>query len=213
MQDKLTAARNAGKLKPYDLTQAKVGDKVDLPFTDPGEVLAIHNGVVVLGQVEGSAIYDYDQGMHHKNHNLYHLPIAWLGDDPIYVGTVLHATNGEGAWSVVGRDDRGVLVQDHHGEPWPVRVDEYGGMDVDDWTFKFSTITINGIDVPAPEVVPPAVGTLYWRPYLFNEWKVTCGRWYNDEQDNLALARGLVHLTEEAAIKHSEALLSFTTKR
>ena len=63
MQDKLTAARNAGKLKPYDLTQAQVGDKVDLPFTTPCTVLAIHNGAVVLGQVEGTEIYDYAQGI------------------------------------------------------------------------------------------------------------------------------------------------------
>ncbi len=216
MQDKLTAARNAGKLKSYDLTQALVGDKVDLPFTTPCEVIAIHNGVVVLFQVEGTEIYGYDQGMHHEEHNLYHLPIAWLGDDPIYIGTVLHDANGDGAWNVVRRDDRGVWVQYYSGDykPWRVPVDEYQAIDGDDWSLtpKRRTITINGIDVPAPEVVAPADNTEYWWPDLFAEQGFSSSCWYSDDYDNRALARGLVHLTEEAAIKHAEALLSFTTK-
>ena len=216
MQDKLTAARNAGKLKPYDLTQAQVGDKVDLPFTTPCTVLAIHNGVVVLGQVEGTEIYDYAQGIYHKEHNLYHLPVAWLKDDPIYIGTVLYSTSQNGSWNVVRRDDRGVWVQYYHGdyEPWPTPLDEYQAMDDDGWTLtrKPSTITINGIDVPAPEVVPPAVGTRYWWPYLFESRMVACSSWNNDVFDVRALARGIIHLTEDAAIKHAEALLSFTTK-
>lgn len=214
MQDKLTAARNAGKLKPYDLTQAQAGDKVDLPFTTPCEVLAIHNGVVVLGQVEGTEIYDYAQDIPNNEHNLYHLPIAWLKDDPIYVGTVLCNARVEGAWNVVRGDDRGLWVQHYHGdyEALPVRVDEYGGIDADDWTLKPCTITINGIDVPAPEVVAPADGTTYWCPDLPSEKGVTHVQWCNDDFDNRALARGIVHLTEAAAIKHAEALLSFTTK-
>jgi hypothetical protein len=198
MQDKLTAARNAGKLKPYDLTQAQVGDKVDLPFTTPCTVLAIHNGVVVLGQVEGTEIYDYAQGIYHKEHNLYHLPVAWLKDDPIYIGTVLYSTSQNGSWNVVRVDDRGVWVQYYHGdyEPWPISVDKYGAMsDDDDWTLtpKPRTITINGIDVPAPEVVPPAVGTRYWWPYLFESRMVACSSWNNDVFDVRALARGIVH--------------------
>ena len=216
MQDKLKAARDAGKLKPYDLTQAQVGDKVDRPFTTPCTVLAIHNGVVVLGLVEGTAVFPYPQNTPLVDHLLCHLPIAWLKDDPIYIGTVLYSTSQNGSWTVVRRDDRGVWVQYCRGdyEPWPVTVDKYGVMPDDDWTLtpKPSTITINGIDVPSPEVVAPAVGTRYWWPDLFGGVMGTYSTWYNDEQDNQALARGIVHLTEEAALKHAEALLSFTTK-
>ena len=217
MQDKLKAARDAGKLKPYDLTQAQVGDKIDLPFTTPCEVLAIHNGVVVLGQVEGTEIYDYAQGIHHKEHNLYHLPIAWLKDDPIYIGTVLFAPSGGGSWSVVKKDERGLLVKCCSGDysPWHVTLDKDGSISYTfDWTLtpKPRTITINGIDVPSPEVVAPAVGTRYWWPDLFGGVMSTYSTWYNDKQDKQALARCIVHLTEEAAIKHAEALLSFTTK-
>ena len=73
---KLKAARDAGKLKPYDLTQAQVGDKIDLPFTTPCEVLAIHNGVVVIGLVEGTAVFPYPQNTPLVDHRLCHLPIA-----------------------------------------------------------------------------------------------------------------------------------------
>lgn len=215
MQDKVKAARDAGKLRPYDLNEAQVGDKVDRPFTTPCEVIAIHNGVVVLGLVEGTAFFPYPQNTPFVDHLLYHLPIAWLRDDPIYIRTVLYDAKGEGAWSVVRRDDRGVWVQYYHGdyEPWPVAVDKHGGMpDDDDWTLtpKPRTITINGIDVPAPEFVAPAEGTQCWVPHLFS--KVIQYPWSGDEADRLELARGLVHLTEAAALKHAEALLSFTNK-
>ena len=214
MQDKLTAARNAGKLKPYDLTQAQVGDKVDLPFTTPCEVISIHNGVVVLGQVEGTEIYGYAQDIRHKEHNLYHLPIAWLKDDPIYIGTVLYSTSQNGSWNVVRRDYHGVWVQSSRGdqEPWPTPLDEYQAINGDGWTLTPNprTITINGIDVPSPEVVAPAVGTQCWVPHLSSEAiKYT---WSGDAYDRLDLVRGLIHLTKAAALKHAEALLSFTTK-
>lgn len=101
MQDKLKVAREADTLKPYDLTNAQVGDKVDLPFTTPCEVIAIHNDVVVLGQVEGAAVFPYPQNTPFVDHRLCHLPIAWLGDDPIYIGTVLYSTRHNGSWNVV----------------------------------------------------------------------------------------------------------------
>ena len=215
MQDKLKAAREADTLKPYDLTNAQVGDKVDLPFTTPCEVIAIHNGVVVLGQVEGTAVFPYPQNTPFVDHLLYRLPVAWLEDDPIYVGTVLFAPNGGGSWDVVGKDERGLLVKYYLGDyrPWHVTLDKDGGIsDTLDWTLKPRTITINGIDVPAPEVVAPAVGTRYWWPDLFGGVICTYSTWYNDKQDKQALARGIVHLTKAAALKHAEALLSFTNK-
>ena len=107
MQDKLKAAREADTLKPYDLTNAQVGDKVDLPFTTPCEVIAIHNGVVVLGQVEGTAVFPYLQNTPFVDHRLCHLPIAWLGNDPIYIGTVLYSTRHNGSWNVVRKDTLG----------------------------------------------------------------------------------------------------------
>ena len=217
MQDKLKAAREADTLKPYDLTNAQVGDKVDLPFTTPCEVIAIHNGVVVLGQVEGTAVFPYPQNTPFVDHRLCHLPIAWLGDDPIYIGTVLYSTRHNGSWNVVRKDTLGVWVQysPDDFEPWPTPLDEYQAMDDDDWTLtpKPRTITINGIDVPAPEVVAPADGTKYWYPNLVFEDGALPAHWYSDGFDNQALARGLVHLTEEAAIKHAKALLSLSPTR
>ena len=130
MQEKLAAARDAGKLKPYDLTKAQVGDKVDRPFTTPCTVLAIHNGVVVLGQVEGTEVFPYPQSTSFTDHHLSHLPIAWLKGDPIYIGTVLYDAKGYDAWSVVGKDDRGMLVKYCRSDcpPWHVHLDKDGGI-------------------------------------------------------------------------------------
>ena len=159
MQDKLTAARNAGKLKPYDLNEAQVGDKVDRPFTTPCEVIAIHNGAVVLGLVEGTGVFSYPQDTPFTDHLLCHLPIAWLKYDPIYVGAVLFAPNGGGLRGVVGKDKRGLLIKYCSGDRklWHITLDKDGGIsDTLNWTLKPCTITINGIDVPAPELVAPA---------------------------------------------------------
>ena len=84
--------------------------------------------------------------------------------------------------------------------------------DTDLWSLIPPTIEINGYKVPAPEVVAPAEGTKYLMPNLWAFSKTGRYTWHGNETDNRALARGLVHLTEAAALKHAEALLFFTTK-
>lgn len=75
---------------------------------------------------------------------------------------------------------------------------------------KPETITINGHEVPCPVREPLEVGTKYWlagpnRPEIAEYFT-----WRNQQMDEIWLKRGLIHLTEEAAIAHAEALLSFT---
>lgn len=83
--------------------------------------------------------------------------------------------------------------------------------DTFEWRVKPETITINGHEVPAPVREPlkedqeffMADGTQVTNPVRFY--------WSSKSRSMLVwLERGLIHLTEEAAIAHAEALLSFT---
>lgn len=75
---------------------------------------------------------------------------------------------------------------------------------------KLETILINGFNINKPESKPLKLGQTY---YLVNlsgsteEWY-----WDNNGIDNLWLSSGIIHLTQENAIAHSKALLSFTQK-
>ena len=86
-------------------------------------------------------------------------------------------------------------------------------LDAFTWTKPVTTIKINGHDVPAPERVAPPKGIHYWMPSVACECKFHLSVWVNDDFDARCLSRGIVHLTEEAAAAHAEALLSFTEVR
>ena len=77
---------------------------------------------------------------------------------------------------------------------------------------KPRTISINGIEVPAPEQQALDAGTVYYSPYLLHEDLFEAFYWRDDDVDKRTLSRGLVHLTKEAAVRHAKALLSFTSK-
>lgn len=95
-----------------------------------------------------------------------------------------------------------------HDEPTPF---EYLSDDRFEWRVKPEGILINGIEVPCPVREPlkedqeffMADGTQVTNPVRFY--------WSSKSRSMLVwLERGLIHLTEEAAIAHAEALLSFT---
>jgi hypothetical protein len=76
-------------------------------------------------------------------------------------------------------------------------------------------ITINGFEVPEPVRVPLKMGEKYWVVSItpFQDSTSTFCReytWTYDDFDYSWLERGLVHRTQEAAEKHTKALLSFT---
>ena len=73
---------------------------------------------------------------------------------------------------------------------------------------KPKTITVNGIEVPEPIREEPKVGEKYFLVSLTAFTLVTSNPWVNDKYDQQWLNRGLVHLTEEAAIAHAKALLA-----
>lgn len=75
---------------------------------------------------------------------------------------------------------------------------------------KSRTININGHEVPEPVRSPLKVGTRYYIPIIYYRDMHKSYEWGDDLVDSALLNRGLIHLSEEAAIKHAEALLSFT---
>lgn len=76
---------------------------------------------------------------------------------------------------------------------------------------KPRTININGIDVPEPLRVAPENGVMVWMVVVSMETSVTSYRYYSsDPCFTRCIIRGVLHLTEQAARTHAEALLSFT---
>jgi hypothetical protein len=80
---------------------------------------------------------------------------------------------------------------------------------------KPQNLSINGHEVPEPYRGEMQIGQPYYTPELFDCGDVYCEnysdlQWQDTLYDNVAMKNGLVHLTEAAAIKHAEALLSFT---
>lgn len=75
---------------------------------------------------------------------------------------------------------------------------------------KPEVILINGIEVPKPCDKQLDEGQQYFYPCIEASDSCTGVKWNNDIYDERLLKRGIVHLTKEAAIKHAEALLSFT---
>lgn len=81
---------------------------------------------------------------------------------------------------------------------------------------KLMTININGHEVPEPYRGKMKEGQIYFSPEISD-----CGddywedysdlQWEDSLHDNVAMKNGLVHLNKAAAIKHTEALLSFTS--
>ena len=74
---------------------------------------------------------------------------------------------------------------------------------------------------PAPETEAPVIGCYYWFPFFGNErnaavsiWEdnVAVSIWEDNFYANLALSRGLVYLTREAAIARAELMLAGVAK-
>ena len=88
----------------------------------------------------------------------------------------------------------------------------YPNFDADgEFRVKPNMMNINGYDVPAPHRWPLMDGQVYYRASLSLEDSYDYLVWRNESLDKTLLAKGLIHLTKEAAIQHTKALLSFTT--
>lgn len=74
---------------------------------------------------------------------------------------------------------------------------------------KPRTITINGREVPEPMREAPKVGDVVYLVNITGDHVFVAFTWVADFMDAKWIQRGLVHSTEDAAIAHAEALLSF----
>ena len=75
---------------------------------------------------------------------------------------------------------------------------------------KPKVILINGHEVPEPCRTPLQDGEVYWT-FTFSNGAIDL-TWLGDAEDNHYLESGFVHLTEGAAVKHFNALKSFTAQ-
>lgn len=107
-------------------------------------------------------------------------------------------------------------------ERWEVKTCEHGGWYTPETEIPFHaytqyrrkprTININGHEVPEPAREPLEYGTSYFVPSVTSRSLRQFFEWADSDPDHRYLERGLIHLTEDAAIAHAKALLSFTTK-
>lgn len=207
--------RNHNKLRPYDLTQAKVGDVVLTQFPEE------RGQVVALSPKEVAFLWENDRFNSHrldKEHGLLQPPLAWLGPDPVYAGDTLWITNEQhpafgmpyvpshrnGDQLTCTSPDCSIIYL-HEDE-----IDRSNLWSLTKPEPKPRFIEINGHKVPEPLRNAPEHGTWYYVPNLSDPLLATGLRWTASKGDSQQLARGLVHRIREAAVAHAQALLSFT---
>ena len=70
------------------------------------------------------------------------------------------------------------------------------------------TIIVNGIEVPEPGREALRLDQTYWLAVPTSANLAQAELWSNDAYDSRALNRGLIHLTEAAAVAHAKAMLA-----
>lgn len=70
------------------------------------------------------------------------------------------------------------------------------------------TIIVNGIEVPEPVREALEEGCKYWLADVAHPQLTSVACWGGYTSEHTALDRGLIHLTEEAAVAHAKAMLA-----
>ena len=70
------------------------------------------------------------------------------------------------------------------------------------------TIIVNGIEVPEPVREALEIGQRYWFASVTAVHLIVGVTWVGGDCDTRVLNRGLIHLTEEAAVAHAKAMLA-----
>ncbi len=209
MNKEINSAVNDGTLRPANLSDLPVGAKVVAgnghQGVYQGVVLAHHADQVVFGWDDGY-VNDRPYGEHHC---IYLAPLCFIEGKPVYKGDVLYSKHGRINERVISHAE----VLDN---PERFRLVTVCGLSEPpeklSWAKSVPTININGYEVPMPEREAPQDGTEYFFPSFQQDGGVYSYTWAGDVYDHRLLSAGMVHLTEEAAKKHAEALASFTSK-
>ena len=179
------------QFKKYDLNQAQDMDRVmvlhghDLQ-PHVGKVLAAVHRVAVAWNDGDLTLFDKTE-----YHLLIHKPVFLLDDKPVYVGDTVYC----GLTPVKVERDRA-----------PDSPPEALDLDPRPWSFTPKPRTLNINEVPYPETEERKVGTFYWAVNLDGPLRI---HWGGDDMDLEYLHEGRVHLIEENAQIHTNALLSF----
>ena len=197
-------ALNEGTLRLANLSDLAVKAKVVAGSGYQGEVLAHHADQVVFGWDNGVVnTFTYDE-----LHCVYLAPLCFVEGRPVYKGDTLYQQSGAHV-TVRGLNTNGTTLLFEEGGSWAID----GHISQVSWTRPVPTMNINGHEVPMPERGAPEEGTEYFFPSHPHDGGVYRYTWNNDGTDNRLLAAGMVHLTKEAAKKHTEALASFTRRK
>lgn len=81
-----------------------------------------------------------------------------------------------------------------------------------EYRLKPNFIDINGHQVPEPVRESLEIGAWFFMPSVDCIEMASKVKWREDEHCDFYLRSGVVHTTEDAAIRHAVALLSFTQK-
>ena len=188
-----------------------VGTRVMTGSGSQGEALVHHADQVVFGWDNGVVnTFTYDE-----KHCVYLAPLCFVEGRPVYKGDVLYRTEElidyPRTKEVVAKElnPSGKYLIFECGTDTALN----GTMSKLSWTKPVTTININGYEVPMPEREAPQDGAEYFFPAFQQAEEVSSYIWDGDVFDHRRLSAGMVHLTEEAAKKHAEALSSFTREQ
>jgi len=119
-----------------------------------------------------------------------------------------HAVIAQQFWAEMAEDDQAYLnwEVEHNGGVYPLS-DLPVFRPVNTYRKKKRKITINGVEINAPEVEKPHDGATYYVPSLSVIDKYETLHWKNDSYDYRVFNRGLVFLNKEDAIAMTEASL------
>lgn len=130
--------------------------------------------------------------------------LSMTDEDLLVLGLNGISNNREVATAYVGGSD---LEESLDGIVWEATDDPAWDAELK-YQIKISYKTTVATQFVAPLEKVPAVGTVYYSPCLTDERKYLIYIYTGSEGDGVRLARGLMHSTKEAALTHSEALLS-----
>jgi hypothetical protein len=182
-----------------------LNDKFELVKTnqpDDGFIL-VPDGAVKLVRI---GLDDYDWCVYYSSHLT--LETLWQRENKVEnKGRFLH----QWAYEAFGRGED-LLLKMINNKCTVLQVNSAMGLHIFDdannhFSLKPQTIQIGSRTINKPISVKPEIGAEYFVVDLHDKKKYDTHEWTDHDVDNLFLERGLIHLTKDDAINHTDALL------